>query len=86
MYPEPTIWNSHCIATFTENGNLYYKALEDKDISQIAWERYGFRTGVTGGNYNVEALGINGIPTTIRSTVSSLKMDMYDNLINYLSQ
>ena len=86
LYPEPTIWNSHCIATFTENGNLYYKALEDKDISQIAWERYGFRTGVTGGNYNVEALGINGIPTTIRSTVSSLKMDMYDNLINYLSQ
>ena len=86
LYPEPTIWNSHCIATFTENGNLYYKALEDKDISQIAWERYGFRTGVTGGNYNVEALGIKGIPTTIRSTVSSLKMDMYDNLINYLSQ
>lgn len=86
LYPEPTIWNSHCIATFTENGNLYYKALEDKDISQIAWERYGFRTGVTGGNYNVEALGINGIPTTIRSTVSSFKMDMYDNLINYLSQ
>lgn len=86
LYPEPTIWNSHCIATFTENGNLYYKALEDKDISQIAWERYGFRTGVTGGNYNVDALGINGIPTTIRSTVSSLKMDMYDNLINYLSQ
>ena len=84
LYPEPTIWNSHCVATFTELGNEYYKALQDKEISQIAWERYGFRTGVTGGNYDVSALGINGIPSTIKSTVSSLKMDMYNNLIDYL--
>ncbi len=83
LYPEPTIWNSHCIATFTENGNEYYKAIQDKDISQIAWEKYGFRTGVTGGNYNVESLGIKGIPSTIKSTVNSLKMNMYENLISF---
>ena len=84
LYPEPTIWNSHCIATFTENGNEYYKAIQDKEISQIAWEKYGFRTGVTGGNYNVESLGIKGIPSTIKSTVNSLKMNMYENLISFL--
>ena len=56
LYPEPTIWNSHCVATFTEAGNEYYKAIQDKEISQIAWEKYGFRTGVTGGNYNVDSL------------------------------
>ena len=84
LYPEPTIWNSHCVATFTELGNEYYKAIQDKEISQIAWERYGFRTGVTGGNYDVSALGIKGIPSTIKSTVSSLKMDMYNSLIDYL--
>ena len=84
LYPEPTIWNSHCVATFTEDGNEYYKAIQDKEISQIAWEKYGFRTGVTGGNYNVDSLGIKGIPSNIRSTVSSLKMNMYDNLISFL--
>ena len=84
LYPEPTIWNSHCIATFTENGNKYMKALEDPEISQIAWKKYGFRTGVTGGNYNVDSLGIKGMPSNIRSTVSSLKMNMYDNLISFL--
>lgn len=84
LYPEPTIWNSHCVATFTEAGNEYYKAIQDKEISQIAWEKYGFRTGVTGGNYNVDSLGIKGIPSNIRSTVSSLKMNMYDNLISFL--
>lgn len=83
LYPAPTIWNSHCIATFNENGNKFYKAFDDKDIQQIAWSRYGFRTGVTGGSYDVSQLGI-GIPQTITSTVSSLKMDVYNELIDYL--
>ena len=86
LYPEPTIWNSHCIATFTENGNKYYEAFNDKDISQIAWSKYGFRTGVTGGNYDVSQVNITGIPQAITRTVSSLKMNMYEELINYLSQ
>ena len=83
LYPTPTIWNSHCIATFTENGNAFYNAFEDKDIQQIAWSKYGFRTGITGGSYDVASLGI-GIPQNITSTVSSLKMDVYNKLIDYL--
>lgn len=86
LYPRPTIWNSHCIATFTEDGNIYNEAFEDAEIQQIAWEKYGFRTGVTGGNYNVDALGITGIPQTITQTVSSLKMSMYEKLIEYLGK
>lgn len=86
LYPRPTIWNSHCIATFTENGNTYNKAFEDQEIQQIAWEKYGFRTGITGGNYNVESLGITGIPQNITQTVSSLKMSMYESLIEYLGK
>lgn len=85
LYPTPTIWNSHCIATFSDLGNEYYKAFEDKEIQQIAWSRYGFRTGITGGNYDVSGLGI-GIPQSINSTVSSLKMDVYNQLIDYLKQ
>lgn len=84
LYPTPTIWNSHCIATFNEKGNAFYKAFEDKDIQQIAWSKYGFRTGITGGNYDVSGIGI-GVPQKITSTVSSLKMDVYNELINYLS-
>ena len=83
LYPTPTIWNSHCFAVFTDNGNKLYKALDDKEISQIAWEKYGFRTGVTGGTYNVSNMEI-GIPQTISSTVTSLKMDTYNKLIDYL--
>ena len=84
LYPAPTIWNSHCIATFDEEGNNFLKAFDDKDLQQIAWSRYGFRTGISAGNYDVSSLGIYGIPQTITSTVSSLKMDMYNSLIDFL--
>ncbi len=83
LYPTPTIWNSHCIASFTENGNKFYKAFEDSEIQAIAWERYGFRTGITGGTYDVSKFGI-GVPQSITSTVTGLKMDIYNQLIDYL--
>lgn len=86
LYPTPTIWNSHCIATFNETGNEFFKAFEDKDIGQIAWSRYGFRTGITGGNYDVTKVNVSEIPQSITSTVSSLKMKMYDEMISYLGQ
>lgn len=85
LYPTPTIWNSHCIATFTEEGNEYFEAFENKKIQEIAWSKYGFRTGITGGSYDVSKLGL-GIPKSITSTVSSLKMDYYDRLIEYLGE
>ena len=85
LYPTPTIWNSHCFTVFSENGSKLYKALEDKRIQQIAFEKYGFRTGITGGNYDVKDIGI-GIPKSITSTVTSLKMDVYNQLIDYLKQ
>ena len=84
LYPTPTIWNSHCISSFDEAGDEYYEAYEDKEIQQIAWSKYGFRTGVTGGNYDVTQVNVKGIPQSIISTVSSLKMNVYEQLISYL--
>ena len=83
LYPSPTIWNSHCLAIFTENGKLLYKAFDDPEIQKIAFEKYGFRTGITGGVYDVSSLGL-AIPKSITSTVTSLKMDTYNKLIDYL--
>ena len=85
LYPTPTIWNSHCIASFNDIGNKFYQAFEDAEIQQIAWDRYGFRTGITGGSYDVSKLGI-GVPQAITSTVSSLKMNVYNRLIDYLGK
>lgn len=85
LYPTPTIWNSHCIAALSENGKRLISAFEDKKVSQRSWERYGFRVGVTGGNYDVSKINIKGIPQEITSVTSGLKMDTYNELISYLS-
>lgn len=85
LYPTPTIWNSHCIAALTENGKTILEAYENDKISQIAWEKYGFRVGVTGGNYDVSKINVSGIPQTIDSVTSGLKMDVYNKVINYLA-
>ena len=85
LYPKPTIWNSHCLTIFSENGKKLLQAFEDEEISKIAWEKYGFRTGVTGTSVSTTDLGI-GIPSKITSTVTSLKMSYYNELIDYLSK
>ena len=69
--------------TYKYNLVTCYEALNDKEIGQIAWEKYGFRTGVTGGTYDVSNIQL-GVPQTITSTVTSLKMDIYNRLIEYL--
>jgi hypothetical protein len=84
LYPTPTIWNSHCIAALTEEGKELIKAFDDKVVSQRAWEKYGFRVGTTGGNYDVSKINISGIPQNITSVTPGLKMDVYERLMEYL--
>lgn len=85
LYPEPTIWNSHCLITFTENGNRYLEALNDPDIKKIAWDRYGFRTGLMGGD-DVAGLPVEGVASELTSVVPGLKKEIYDIMIEALQQ
>ena len=84
LYPKPTSWNNHCYMYFTENGEILNKAFEENErIQQIAWEKYGFRTGITGGKYDVSKIGIP-VPQEVTSTISGLKMNEYNALIDGL--
>lgn len=88
LYPTPTIWNSHCIAALSEDGAKLIDAFEDEKVSQVAWEKYGFRVGVTGGNYDVSKIEKNvaKLPQEITSVTAGLKMEYYEKLISYLSE
>ena len=85
LYPEPTIWNSHCLLTLTENGNRYLEALNDPEVKRIAWERYGFRTGLMGGD-NLSELPVDGVASELTSVVPGLKKGIYDLMINALKE
>lgn len=45
IYPEPTIFNDHPILALTEPASRLIEAMQDDAIQQIAWQRYGFRSG-----------------------------------------
>lgn len=84
LYPTPTIWNSHCIAALTENGKKLIDGLQDKEVSKIAWTKYGFRVGYSGGTYDVSKINIDGIPSKLSSITGGLSMEYYEELVNYL--
>lgn len=91
LYPKPTIWNSHCIAALSDNGKKLINGLKDKDVSQRAWSRYGFRVGINAGGFNVNKIGdgsektrVNGIPSELTSVTDGLNIKYYDRLIEYL--
>ena len=93
LYPRPTIWNSHCISALTENGKKLIEGFEDKEVSQIAWSKYGFRVGILGGNYDVTKIGdgsdktkVTGIPAKIEYAAEALNIQYYNDLINYLKE
>ena len=86
LYPTPTIWNSHCIATFNENGNKYLSVFKNTEVQNIAWKKYGFRTGTTVGSYKVSDAKVEGLPQNIDKTVSGLRMNIYNKLIDYLRE
>ena len=86
LYSKPTVTNSHCIATFTEEGNQLLKAFDDKDIQELAWKNYGFRVAGSGGVTDVSVVDMPGIPSRITSGAKGLKMDTYNRLIEYLEK
>ena len=45
LYPEPTIFNDHPILALTQTGRKLIPALEDDAVQDIAWTKYGFRSG-----------------------------------------
>jgi hypothetical protein len=45
LYPEPTIFNDHPILALTQTGRKLIPALEDDTVQDIAWTKYGFRSG-----------------------------------------
>ena len=48
VYPTPTVWSSHIYIATDEAGTAGIDALLDDQVQQLAWEKHGFRTEVSG--------------------------------------
>ena len=49
LYPDPTIYADHPILALDAAAGKFITAMQDPDIQKLAWERYGFRSGVSIG-------------------------------------
>ncbi|HEX4521217.1 MAG TPA: hypothetical protein VH063_16670 [Gaiellaceae bacterium] len=49
LYPDPTIYADHPILALDATAGRFITAMKDPDIQKLAWERYGFRSGVSIG-------------------------------------
>ena len=49
LYPDPTIYADHPILALDAAAGRFITAMQDPEIQKLAWERYGFRSGVSLG-------------------------------------
>ena len=48
----------------SEGKKIYYDVFENANVQKLAWSKYGFRTGITGGTYDVSNVGVS-VPLTL---------------------
>lgn len=65
LYPIPTVWSSHVFIAMDDQASAAIDALMDKDIQKLAWEKHGFRTGVSGSSTDVSAFDGVGLAQTV---------------------
>lgn len=84
LYPLPTVWSSHQLITITPKASLLIDAMSDKDIQKIAWEKHGFRTGISGIVNDTKVLQIVGIPESVDQILPMPKAKIMEEIIKAL--
>lgn len=69
IYPEPTIFASHPLISFTATCRRLAEALIDPDLQQIAWAEHGFRTGLIGVTNDPAQITVAKLPETVALVV-----------------
>lgn len=84
IYPTPTVWANHPLLALNDKGSQLITALEDKDIQNIAWQKHGFRTGITGVQNDPKTLKITGIASSIDKVMPMPKPSVMQKIIDNL--
>ncbi|MFC0215484.1 hypothetical protein ACFFK0_24120 [Paenibacillus chartarius] len=71
VYPAPTMWSVHTLVTLNEKSKGMTAFLQDPDVQRIAWERYGFRTGLIGVTNDPAAFRVKGIARSIDNVMQT---------------
>lgn len=61
IYPSPTVWSTHVYLGLTDSGVMGMEALMDEEVQKLAWEKHGFRTGLSLGQADSERFDVPGL-------------------------
>lgn len=84
LYPVPTVWSSHVLIAMDDQASDAIDALEDEEVQKLAWEKHGFRTGVSGDAADMSAFGGIGIEETVTQVGQMPNYKTMKKIIDYL--
>jgi hypothetical protein len=85
LIPEPTVWSEHPLIALTEKGNKLMEALQDKKIQELAWKRYGLRSGVLGIGAESNLLRELRLPDQIQAATPLPAIEVMEIILNALN-
>lgn len=85
LYPTPTVWSSHIYIAMNDAGTVGIGALLDPKIQQLAWERHGFRTEVSGTQADEAHFDVPHLAQEITQVVSLPNYAVMEKIIAALS-
>ncbi len=80
LIPEPTVWSEHPFLALSEKGKTLLNALQDPEIQKLAWDRYGFRSGVLGIENDPGILNEVGLPERVASVTPLPSPDVMEKI------
>ncbi len=86
LIPEPTVWSAHPLIALTKKGEKLLEALQHKDIQSLAWEKFGFRSGVMGLDNDPGTLKAVGLPEQIDSVTLLPSWEIMDKILKALEK
>lgn len=86
LIPEPTVWSAHPLIALNKKGEKLLEALQHKDIQSLAWEKFGFRSGVMGLTNDPGALKAVGLPEQIDSVTPLPSPEIMYKILNALGK
>ncbi len=84
LVPEPTVWSEHPFIALTDVGETLLEALQDPDVQEIAWERYGFRAATPGFVGDAAILQEIGLPQRIEAVTSLPSPEVMEAILQAL--
>lgn len=84
MYPVPTVWSSHVFIALDDSAAQVTEALLDPEVQKIAWEKHGFRTGVSGGSADSSAFSDIGVAQNVTQVGQMPSYATMKKIIDYL--